>query len=238
MFERNAPLDGWRQLFPFHVQHTGYVSSLFDAFVTSCVFRAACPLNSHPSPSLVFPFTSHAPLLRPIPCEQDDSGETNRGAYVDASPTVADLDMDGKLEVLVGTVRGELHVLDASSGCERSAAAAELLLMLMMMLMLTERDGRMLRCFVAKVERRSLSNVNASKKPRTHALCERLVVYLPGLAWPRGGWVARVSCLYFPFACDAATLLWLVSVACAIAFDRHRHPVGQSISQRFDPPPT
>lgn len=47
---------------------------------------------------------------------QADSGEMARGAFVDASPTVGDLDGDGRLEVLVGTVRGGLHVIDARSG--------------------------------------------------------------------------------------------------------------------------
>eukprot|EP00752_Nemacystus_decipiens_P003264 g3021.t1 len=50
---------------------------------------------------------------------QADSGEMERGAYVDASPTVGDLDGDGRLEVLVGTVSGGLHVIDALSGAAR-----------------------------------------------------------------------------------------------------------------------
>ena len=69
--------------------------------------------------------TSRLPsfVLSNIPCTrhsmgllQADSGEMERGAYVDASPTVGDLDGDGRLEVLVGTVSGGLHVIDARSG--------------------------------------------------------------------------------------------------------------------------
>ncbi|CAM9580319.1 unnamed protein product [Pylaiella littoralis] len=51
---------------------------------------------------------------------QTYSGDLSGGVYVDASPTVGDLDGDGSLEVIVGTVRGGLHVVDASSGAARN----------------------------------------------------------------------------------------------------------------------
>ncbi|CAM9778452.1 unnamed protein product, partial [Hapterophycus canaliculatus] len=41
------------------------------------------------------------------------------GPYVDASPTVGDLDGDGKLDVVVGTTLGDLHVIDAITGLAR-----------------------------------------------------------------------------------------------------------------------
>lgn len=39
-----------------------------------------------------------------------------KAAYVYASPTVADLDGDGALEVMVGSALGYLHVMDAKTG--------------------------------------------------------------------------------------------------------------------------
>lgn len=60
------------------------------------------PLLAHTPPPMGFPKTY--------------SGDVDKGINVAASPTVGDLDGDGTLEVIVGTVRGGLHVVDASSG--------------------------------------------------------------------------------------------------------------------------
>ncbi|CAN0342371.1 unnamed protein product [Ascophyllum nodosum] len=46
--------------------------------------------------------------------------EMERGAYVYSSPTVADLEGDGSLEVVMGTALGALHVLDAATGKART----------------------------------------------------------------------------------------------------------------------
>lgn len=44
------------------------------------------------------------------------TGDTQKRGYAYASPTVADVDGDGRLEVVIATALGHVHVVDAKTG--------------------------------------------------------------------------------------------------------------------------
>lgn len=48
--------------------------------------------------------------------------EKSSSAY--ASPTVADIDADGELDIIVGTAEGKLHIFNAKLGCVSSRSVA------------------------------------------------------------------------------------------------------------------